>query len=344
MVFKVFWSAVCVFLGKSALWRQVCSQSSKLRVVLSLLQQSLSAATFRTYSRCFQEWSDFATQSRFPVLPALPGHLLLFFGDRITGGASVSSVGQFQAALAKFHDFLCPELPNPARSPVLLAMIEASKRTSMGPPNRKTAASIMLMRRLFDLAFSPSVPVALLQTALLCILAFFGTFRISELLSRQLKDVSIQSLGLTFFLDSSKTDIYRRGNEIVIAKAPQKNFCPVALLLLYIRRLHITSPEAPLFPRLLCRKAGFRCADRGLSYQRAYEQLIRLLRHLHITDKIGFHSFRAGGASAGIHSGFSSDKVKRHGRWRSDKAFQKYVSVSYEDRLQFTQKLHHLLN
>ncbi len=122
---------------------------------------------------------------------------------------------------------------------------------------------------------------------------------------------------LSLFLDPQKRTFIGKGTKLLLQKRLQKNFCPAAQLFLYIRRLNITSPEAPLFLRLLCWTTGFRCADRGLSYQLAYEQLVRLLRHLHIADKLGFHSLVV--LLQEFISGFSSDNVKRHGRWRRTK-------------------------
>ena len=57
-----------------------------------------------------------------------------------------------------------------------------------------------------------------LRTAILFTLEFFGLFRASELISIKAKDITIDTEHFTILLPNSKTDQYRNGNKVYIAK------------------------------------------------------------------------------------------------------------------------------
>ena len=49
--------------------------------------------------------------------------------------------------------------------------------------------------------------------------------------------------------------------------------------------------------------------------------------------KFGLHSLRSGGARAAPVAGIDDRLLKKHGRWKSDKAKDGYVKESITDRL-----------
>ena len=167
-----------------------------------------------------------------------------------------------------------------------------------------------LLRKLFSAAFA---------------LAFFGFFRISELLGQsgnsalqrpplKVDDVQV-SERLTVMLGGSKTDQTQKGTQVVIEKTTNKPaVCPVKLMKAYLeirqkssQCLFIHYGGAPLtryqFQGVLKRAAAM------LGWN---------------TSTHTSHSFRIGAATTAALNGLSLECIKAKGRWKS-KAAQGYI-------------------
>ena len=67
----------------------------------------------------------------------------------------------------------------------------------------------------------------------MCLLSFAGFLRYNELSSLRCKDITIHDSHIDIFIYKSKTDQYRDGNNVVIARW-SKVTCPVGNLVKYI--------------------------------------------------------------------------------------------------------------
>ena len=98
---------------------------------------------------------------------------------------------------------------------------------------------------------------------------------------------NIQPKHLTFcdgfvkiFVPRSKTDVYREGNYVYIAKLENK-YCPVAILRRYIETLNLDlSSHLPLFMPLTKNKSGYTLRNGKLSYTRCREIFKTTLKDL----------------------------------------------------------------
>ena len=73
--------------------------------------------------------------------------------------------------------------------------------------------------------------------------------------------------------------------------------------------------------------------DKALSYTSARECIVGRLKDVESEIDVGLHSMRTGGTTEAANAGVSDRCWKRHGRWRSDKSKDGYVSDSLECRL-----------
>ena len=102
---------------------------------------------------------------------------------------------------------------------------------------------------------------------------------------------------LPFFLESSKTDQFRDGAWIAIARSDLLT-CPVKALEEYISAAQIDlSEDLPLFRALATRRAKEMVRSQGISYTRARELVKDAFRGLTDVSKLSLHSFRPGGAT-----------------------------------------------
>ena len=143
----------------------------------------------------------------------------------------------------------------------------------------------------------------------------------------------------------SKTDVYREGSYVYIAKLENK-YCPVVILLRYIEAANLDlSSHLPLFRPLTKNKSGYSLRNGKLSYTRCRELFKTTLKDLGYDPKeYGLHSLRSGGATAAVISNNASKAVsetllKLHGRWKTDEAKDMYVLETERNRLSVTKYL-----
>ena len=145
-----------------------------------------------------------------------------------------------------------------------------------------------------------------------------GFFRFDELSRIRECDVESFSEYMEIFIESSKTDQYRDGARVVIART-HSLYCPVAMDI-----ADITEPsEEFLFRGLVSTRTGQKLRKSvSISYTRVRELVLEKLEAIGVdSKKFGLHSLRAGGASAAAaNAGVPDWMFKRHGRWRSENA------------------------
>ena len=163
----------------------------------------------------------------------------------------------------------------------------------------------------------------------LCVLGYAGFFRFDELVQLRRCDFQFEDSFMRIFVQRSKTDIYRDGAWVVIAKT-FKPTCPVLLTLRYFAAASFSEDSEDFIfrPLSFCSSNGsyrFR-GSVPLSYSRAREIVLCAFEAIGLSRRdYGLHSLRAGGASAAANAQVTDRLFKRHGRWKSDKAKDGYI-------------------
>ena len=180
-----------------------------------------------------------------------------------------------------------------------------------------------------------------------CLLAFWGSFRLGEILSLTARSPSDHTLlwdaisfpkgskGVNIFVRCPKTSLDPRGQVTFVAEFPNDaRYCPVAYLE-RVRKLTFAKPSSPVFT--------------FVSGKCVYIQLVRdLLKKLSsILPGSGCHfnghSFRAGlpTVMASHPDMFSNREVKQTGKWSSDAA-DRYMRLNCVESASSLAKLHNL--
>ena len=157
--------------------------------------------------------------------------------------------------------------------------------------------------------------------------------RFSEVANLRRLDIVFHRNYLKIFIEKSKTDVYRDGAHVLVAKIGSLS-CPFSILSKYIELAGIShfSQEYSFRGLSFFKKQNvykLRASNKPISYSRAREIVSDAF------DKVGLdkkkfclHSLRsggAGGATAAANSGIRDRLFKRHGRWRSENAKDGYV-------------------
>ena len=119
--------------------------------------------------------------------------------------------------------------------------------------------------------------------------------------------------------------------------------CPVDTLRRYLLRVGLLEKQdsrSYIF-RNLSPKNTSRLVqdDKPLLYGRAREELLFYAKKFNLSKNFGWHSFRRGGATAAANNGVPDRLLKKHGRWASDGAKNRYVDEDLTSNLFVSSKL-----
>ena len=304
--------------------------------------QSRAPSTAKKYAGAFCRWRKWAaTKSEIVPFPAKPIYVGLYLSYLIQKANTPSPVEEAVNALSWAHNLACVE--DPTRHPLVNQVLEGAKRILAHKANKKEPITAEILKALVDKYATEQATLADIRTLTICLLGYAGFFRYSEIAKMRECDMRFFDEHLEVFVESSKTDQYRDGATVVIARTGNE-YCPVAMLERYMRvaNISIASPtESYLFRRLVSTKNGQKLRDSAnLSYTRARELVLTMLESVGLDRKqFSLHSLRAGGASAAANAGVPDRCFKRHGRWLSESAKDGYVKDNFEERLLVSKKL-----
>lgn len=308
----------------------------------STLLKSREGSTLKRYLPAYLKWKEWAKSfEEISIFPAQPIHVSLYLLALQEKSSSYSSLESAFYGLKWFHSF--SDSANPLDHPLPKLVLEAAKRSISKPKRCKQPIQSDILKVLCNKYATKASTLMDKRFLCMCLLAYAGFLRFGELINLQKKHVQITSSHIQLTIDKSKTDVYREGHKILIA-ASHLDTCPVKSLSSYFQAsdLHSAGGEAFIFRKIVTTKKG-QVLDKNnaqLSYSRARDILHQRLRACGYDPKLfGLHSFRSGGASSAANNGISDRLLKRHGRWRSEQAKDRYILDSKEKLLSISARL-----
>ena len=176
------------------------------------------------------------------------------------------------------------------------------------------------------------------------LLGYAGFLRYSEIANLKMENVNFFPSYIVVIIVSGKTDVYRRGNNVVIAKTNGKA-CPVSWLLRYISLAELRYDNEDFIVRAIRyfkSKNVYKLinVNRPLSYTRARELLINCLTVLGLdSSKFCLHSLRSGGTTAAAANNISDRLIKEHGRWKTEFSKDGYIQDTISNQLSVSANL-----
>lgn len=306
---------------------------------------SRASSTVAKYVKEIRRFFSFES-SRF-VAPSLPADVarLAEYLSQILDKKTKSSCQSAFSALKWVHGLL-PLSSNPLDSQLCSNLVEVERRLPHNPVKKKEPVDIELIKKICYTYANSSSSLKDLRIATLCVLSFAGLFRSQEVLDIKACHISWMSDYLIINVPRSKTDVYRLGQKVFVAKT-NSSTCPYTLLLRYLSSANIKlGSDVYIFRNVVFFKSK-KCYSLGthrLSYSRFYELFKECLSFLGYDSSIyGLHSFRSGGATSlalGLSDNPSKERLlKLHGRWKSDHAKNMYIKESLDDRLKVSRTL-----
>ncbi|XP_073439765.1 uncharacterized protein [Dendrobates tinctorius] len=294
---------------------------SSLGAVKVLLSRSLSVGTWSHYRKAWDSWLEWKERVGEELEDEYK--LALFIGHIWESGWSVPKINTFLAGLA--FGFKFRGLQDVTKAFLVRQVVKGCRKGWKVSDSRCPVSYDVLLRlgeSLSEVCTSQR-EVALFKVAFS--LAFFGAFRLGELVSPSKSrkggllrgDVEMLGDRVSIFLRSSKMDTDGRGCRVVLFEVKGSPLCPVGCLRNFLSR---AGKENEL---LLVHDNGF-----FLSRFQFVSVFRRCLEKGGISSKyFSGHSFRIGAATEAARRGLGAETVKRIGRWESAK-FRSYVRPS----------------
>ena len=310
--------------------------ASSTRAIPTLLLKSIAPNTVKRYAYGFRTWNNW--RRKHPEISCLPVnhmHLATYIAATIQGNGPFGRVESVVLGLSWLHRAL--GLPNPAESPTVLLLKEAAKRIlsravrkkePLDPKDLKALAQRLRYGSLIDL-----------RTITVAVLSYAGFLRFDEVSTLRREHISFGASHVRLFIDKSKSDQHKIGDNVFIAKIGSYA-CPVGILASYLKRSKVTS--GCVFRPLKKTKNGHavRNIDKPVSYTTLRHDILNALSELGLDkSKFGLHSMRRGGATRAANMGVNDRLFKKHGRWKSDGAKDGYVAESLESLLSVSRNL-----
>lgn len=326
-------------LGSSGLSASDPEIQGLLAELRSLTGSARATGTFRSYSGPWLHFKQWCQTKGVPSLPASPLSVALYLTLLLRSAKSPSPILTCSASIYLHHSLA--GFPSPTQHSLVAMVREIAKRTRLSGQNVKSPLLASHVRRLFDTwrwGSEHSLHSVMRLTAV-C-LCFAGFLRCSDLLTIQWQEIRFLPSHMELFIEKSKTDQYRAGRWVLIARVAGP-YCPVGLtehlitLGKYsqfgpgglIRNCTVTSSqqhirrEQPCYTTVL---GWFKDGARSLGLDPA---------------KFGTHSGRRGGATRAANVDVPDRLFKQHGGWRSERAKDSYVVAKLQARLSVTENL-----
>lgn len=295
---------------------------------------SRANSTTKKYRNAVERWKKWASQRDLDYLPIAVSKFALYLqwvGETSQSRAAVEEAVNAASWLQRIRgeDVLV------SRNPLICSIVEGFQRQLARPKVKKSPVTPGILQEIVaSHGLNPSL--ADLRLAAICLTAYTGFLRFDELNRLRGCDIKIYKEKMELHIIASKTDQYRQGASLLIARTGT-NTCPVAMMEKYIATggIDLTSQEKLFRGIVRTKKRETLRASGSLSYTRMRELVLGKLRELgYDAKKFGLHSFRAGGATAAANAqGVTERNFKRHGRWKSESAKDGYVEDSEESRL-----------
>lgn len=302
------------------------------------LVSSKSDGTVRKYYLYYQKWKRFCDENHYTSMPAQPIHVAIYLTKLLDLQNSYSVISACVYSIKWAHS-LCGK-SDPTSNGFVVNLLESAKRLRSKKVTKKDIITPDTLKELCSL-YEGSDNIVDIRDLCMILVGFSGFLRYDEISKLKCRNIKLFESYLSIHIDSSKTDKYRKGEGILIAKG-DSIACPYRMLQRYIGLAKIDlSSDHFLFKPIY--RSGVKCnlihKNKPLSYTRAKECMLSKLRRIDASSNLGLHSLRAGGATAAAKSGISDRCLKRHGRWKTDASKDGYIEDSLESRIKVSKVL-----
>ena len=318
---------------------QVCDQKLRSLVdsVPGVLKHARAENTNKKYECYFKQWISWCNQFReIKPLPTQEQYIVLFVIAGIQQGKSFSVIESTIMAIKYFHSISGFQL---TQTPLLKHALEAAKRLLGRNPKKKEPVTVDMLKLMIKTLSMGKNSLKALRLITILIVSFTGFLRFSECQNLRRSDLKFFTTHAMIFIEKSKTDVYRSGHWLCLARL-KSGFCPVQTLELYCKRINEGSNSHNFIFRALTSKQTLRKSNKTISYSTILKEFKAIIDVLGFDKELyGLHSLRSGGVSSAANFGVKDRLLMKHGRWKSQNVKNRYISESMNSLLLVSRNL-----
>ena len=251
----------------------------------------------------------------------------------LQSGRSFPIIDSSCAAIKYFHSICGHTIGN---SSTLKHLLEAARRISAHVTKGKHALKIEDIRKIGNY-LDKERNLKNLRTKTIILLSFTGFLRYSECQNIKRSDIFLYRDHAKLFIEKSKTDVYREGHWIYLARL-NSSFCPVKNLERYLHFCNINTDSNEFIFRPIHTNVNglqsLRKSEKPIAYSTARDNVLQVIAAIGLNPKdFGLHSLRSGGASAAANLGVKDRLIMKHGRWKTEGVKNRYISEDLDNLL-----------
>ncbi len=254
-----------------------CTETAQTaQSMTNYILQSRAGSTTDKYSGYFKTFERFCDSKCLSSSPAKAMTVALFVTKLLDENKSYSVISANVYAIKWKHSIY--GWVDPTTDSIVKHLTEAAKRLRSKPAVKKDVIDASI---LIDLCtrFEHDSSLSIVRDLAMILLCFAGFLRFNELSKLLCSDVQFNNDHLVLKIRSSKTDVYREGSEVIIAKGTTVA-CPYSMLVRYmqIAGLEVTSDQFLFRPLYSSKgKCSLISKNKQISYTRARECILSKL-------------------------------------------------------------------
>lgn len=234
LLFYIFFS--CLF--KVSRWTAI-DTSTDDEVVSSLKSKlpqycvlSHADSTRKKYEYAFRAFCKWSNLHKLPSLPATDISVSLYLIHVSESSKSSSKINEIVYSVS--WEYILASLADPCKADLVNFVHEGSHRKEGNLVTKKEPVTPEIFSKIVHNYGNENYDLKNVRVATICLLCYSGFQRFSELANLRSSDIIFFSSHVTLFLLKSKTDIYREGRNVVIARTGSVT-CPVNMLERYLK-------------------------------------------------------------------------------------------------------------
>jgi hypothetical protein len=190
---------------------------------------SKADSTVKQYGGAFCNWCKWADSFGKGKLPAEPYYVSLYLIHISHSAKTPAPISKATAAISWAHKMA--GVSDPCFSPIVKNCVDGLKRKLSSPIVKKEPITAEILVKLYEHHCADFTIKNLLaiRTVAMCLVAYAGFLRFDELSRIKLEHLTFERTHVSICIPSSKTDIFRQGQMVIIARLSSK-VCPVSVL------------------------------------------------------------------------------------------------------------------
>ena len=223
---------------------------------------------------------------------------------------------------------------DPLNDKFLKLVVDSALRHLPLRARKKTPLSGEFVSKLLDEADRLSALVDI-RDRLIISLSYTFLLRHDEIAHISCSHLAIVSGGVKIAIPSSKTDVYKHGNHVLLSQGRV-----LSLLRQYMSLAGLAIGDNHFLFGPIIRQGNRDCVQNNKLSYTSYWKILKsvLTAHGYDAKLYGFHSCRSGGASS-LAGHVTKYELLNAGRWKSARSLSHYVKIPDKRKMQFSELL-----